>query len=406
MKNPAPFPQAAASTNSTIPIGVAAAPLARPTARHGRRPRLRRRVSIIGAAFVALCAISGLLAGFSVAWVTRSPAPAERAAPVGSRHQQPPPPLPALPSTARAVLTYSGQPATVRALAWSPEGTRLASGGLDGRVMIWDLAGRTQVQFQAAGTVRALAFSPDGSLLAIGSGTQLTFVRAASGTVVAAFPHAHEGDVTGLAWSRSGPSRLVSTGLDHRAIVWDGVALAPLLTFTAHAAPIEAVTWASDGATLASSSTGGVVRVWRASDGREVHGYSLVPTTALRAAAFAPSGQLLGVGGDDGIVRLWNGLTCAHEVATASGTQCQDPPASFHAHSGPVRALAWAPDGRMLLASGGDDGVLALWAPLLRADAPLLTLKQPHPVLALAWSPDGRLIAAATGSQVTLWLPQ
>jgi WD40 repeat protein len=363
-------------------------------------------VTVLGTLFVLLCAASGLWTGLSVARLTRQSSQALPMPTATGRGGQPVN-LPALPATAQATLTFTGHRQAVRALAWSPDGSRLASGDVSGQVLVWDQQGRVLGRVQAAGPVRALAWSPDGGLLAIGAGAQIAFVRATDLTVVADFPHAHAAAVTAVSWSRHGPSRLVSTGLDRRAIVWDGTGLQPLLTFTRHAASIEAATWAADGATIASSSLGGVVRVWRATDGQEIHGYFLIPATALRAAAFAPSGRLLAVGGDDGIVRLWNnGLTCALTVPSPAGMQCQDSPTSLRAHTGAVRQLAFAPDGRALLAIGGQDGVLALWSPRKPADAPLLTVKLPHPVLAVAWSPDGRLLATAEGTAVTLWLLQ
>src|SRR6266705_4571567 len=112
--------------------------------------------------------------------------------------------------------------------------------------------------------------------------------------------------------------QLVSVGLDMRAIVWDTVNYRAQTIFTRHTAPIDAVTWAADGQTIASSSQGGLIRVWSAANAREVHGFYQDGTTAMRVVAFAPSGMQLAAGGDDGIVRLWNGLNCQRQ-ANANG---------------------------------------------------------------------------------------
>jgi WD40 repeat protein len=106
----------------------------------------------------------------------------------------------------------------------------------------------------------------------------------------------------------------------------------------------------------------------------------------VRALAVVPlpdGRTLLASGGDDGTVRLWD---------PATGTPVGSP---LEGHTGWVRALAVAPlpDGRTLLASGGDDRTVRLWDPATGTPAAVMRLVGPVHSLAATYS----LIVAGTG---------
>nr|BBH95606.1 hypothetical protein KTA_38050 [Thermogemmatispora argillosa] len=339
---------------------------------------------------------SGLLGG----WLATLLPPARPTATSLARPMPTPTTAP-LPTTARAGLVFSQHQQTVRALTWSPDGRLLASGSLDGRLFIWNTQGQIQHTFTVNGAVRTLAWSPDGTQLALGAGSAVQFLDPYNGTPFTQPLQRHTATVTAVAWAPRGQTRLVSASLDKLAIVWDGKLWRPLQVFRRHTSPLEAASWAADGQTIATSSTGGLVRVWRADDAQEVHGYYQDGQMTLRTLAFAPTGMQLAVGGDDGLIRLWNGLSCQRQQADAFGTRCIDQPQRLRLHTQPLRTLAWSPDGK-LLASAGNDGILAVWYPT-RSQMPLFTVRVGMPVLSLHWSPDGRTIATAAGNRVTLW---
>ncbi len=305
------------------------------------------------------------------------------------------------PASARVALVFAQHQQTVRAVAWSPDGKTLASGANDRHLLTWNTDGLVQGQQNVAGSVRAVAWSPDGQWLAAGSTNQVALFNAANGLARQQVVNAHKKAVTTLAWSPHGPARLLSGSLDMQAIVWNIPGFTRQTDFTRHTAAILSASWASDGQTVATSSEGGVVRVWNAGSGQEVHGYYLDAHLPMRALAFAPTSNTLAVGGDDGLVRLWSGLACQQQQQGDNGSQCMDIPQRLTAHTGIVRDLAWSLDGR-LLATGGDDGTLAIWYPT-QSQAPLLRVHLHAPVLSLAWSPDGKQVATAAGNNVTLW---
>src|SRR5947207_8676900 len=108
--------------------------------------------------------------------------------------------------------------------------------------------------------------------------------------------------------------------------------------------------------------------------------------------AFAPDGNTLVTGGEDGTVRLWD-LSTRKERATMTG------------HTQKVRDVAFSPDGK-LIASASLDGSVRLWdvgtgqegASLVR-NAQAKGNGKPLPVLTIAFSPDGQLLASGGSDQ-------
>lgn len=305
------------------------------------------------------------------------------------------------PTTASTALVFMQHRQTVRALAWSPDGKTLASGANDMQLLTWNVNGLVQGQQHVAAPPHAIAWSPDSQWLAAGSANRVALFTVANGLAQQQVVDAHNKTVTTLAWSPQQPLRLLSASLDMQAIVWNIPGFTQQTDFMRHTAAILSGSWASDGQTIATSSEGGVVRVWNASSGQEIHGYYLDAQLPMRALAFAPTGNTLAVGGDDGVVRLWSGLACQQQQQGGFGNQCMDTPQRLTAHHGVIHTLAWSLDGR-LLATGGDDGTLAIWYPR-QSQTPLLRVHLNAPVLSLAWSPDGKQVATAAGNNVTLW---
>ncbi|HEX7734272.1 MAG TPA: hypothetical protein VF458_05405 [Ktedonobacteraceae bacterium] len=305
-------------------------------------------------------------------------------------------------------LVFKQHQQTVRAVAWSPDGKLLASGGSDQQLLTWNVNGQVQVKQEQKAQVRALAWSPDNQQLAAAVATSVLFLNAQSGMVLSKSMNVHDGIVMTLAWSPQAPHYLVSAGLDKLAVVWNPQTFQPVTTFRQHTTRILAAGWASDGQTVGTSSMGGVIRIWNGASGQETHGFYLAQNQAgaaveLNALAFQPGGNMLAAGGMDGVARLWqNGLTCQMMGNGATKGQCVDMPQLLNGHMQPLRALAWSPDGRFL-ATGGDDNTLRVWYPT-QSQKPLVNVRQDAPILALSWSPDGRMIATASGRTVTLWV--
>lgn len=360
------------------------------------RPIMNRRTFVVSGVLTA-CAVSGLFVGAATTFATRKVAPSGIMTP-------PTPSTFAMPTHLQQSLLFSAHQHTVSAVAWSPDGSLLASGADDGRLLIWTPDGQVQQRIAHPAGIAALAWEPSGRFLASGSGTSVRFFDGHTGSPLAPTRSVHTEQVSSLAWSQAAGQLLVSGSLDRHAIVWDTQTFQPRAVFTRHTAAIDALSFQSSGSIIASASQGGAVRVWRVDTLTEVHSFYQDAPIPMRTVAFTPAGTFLAVGGEDGQVRLWNnGSVCQHSTLTAQGNMCADMPLRFQAHPSSVRSLSWSPDSHFL-ATGGEDGTFAVWTSP-PGGIPTLVAKTAfeHPVVGVTWSPVGRQVAVASRKTVAIW---
>nr|HET6903982.1 serine/threonine-protein kinase [Ktedonobacteraceae bacterium] len=131
------------------------------------------------------------------------------------------PPAPLTPSIGTPLLIYSGHFDAVRALAWSPDGSRIASGSDDKTAQVWEASsGRLLRSYRGhSDSIWTLAWSPDGSRIASGSmGETVQVWEVSSGRLLRSY-RGHSGPVWMLAWSPDG-SRIASGSRDKTVQVW------------------------------------------------------------------------------------------------------------------------------------------------------------------------------------------
>jgi len=270
----------------------------------------------------------------------------------------------------------------VVAVAFSPDGQRVATASQDKTARLWDAAGRQEIaRFPHEDTVSAVVFSPDGQRLATASADKTARLwDAASGRELARLPH--KKGVADVAFSPDG-RRLASASADKTAVLWDTASGRELLRLP-HGDAVSAVVFGRNGRRLATASWDHTARLWDAASGREL--VRLLHEDAVSAVAFSPDDRRLATASADQTARLWD---------AASGRELLR-----FLHEGEVRAVAFSPDGRRLV-TGGWDQTRRLWD--TASGRELLRLPHEDAVSAVAFSPDGRRLATASGDQTVLW---
>lgn len=281
------------------------------------------------------------------------------------------------PGSELLVVRHKGE---VRAVAFSPDGGRLATGGWDNMARVWDCNNGNAIMTKETkgflrGMIMALAFSPDGSRVAAGVMGSTAYVWDASrGNELIKVQHAAViSSVTAVAFSPDG-ARLATSCEDKTVRIWNASTGAYLFEIS-HTKAVRAVAFSLDGYRLATGSDDRVARIWNSTTGAQLLEvrHALAGVTAV---AFSPDGSILATGSDDKSARVW---------AADSGNRLLEV-----RHGKPVKAVAFSPDGTRL-ATGGDDNVARIWN--ATTGAQLLEVRHDKAVRAVAFSPDGRRLA-------------
>lgn len=321
--------------------------------------------------------------------------------------------------------TYAGP---VKSVAFSSDGSKLATIGSDMATRIWDVA--TGTELHELKNVRMNRFSPDGSKLATDE---------ANGFIIGiwdvnAWTKLHELNLTdyldSMAFSPDG-SKLATGDDSHAACIWD-VATGTKLHELKHDEWVSSVAFSPDGSKLATGSEDSMeqnsVRIWDTATGNELH--ELKQFSEVNSVAFSPDGSKLAALGDAGAC-IWDVATGAklHELldikvnspyyipevtfspdSSKLATICDDNTICIWnvatgrvlqelVQNGSVTSIAFSPDGSKL-ATSSLNYTAYIWD--VATGTKLQELKHDGPVLSVSFSPDGSKLATGCENETAL----
>jgi WD40 repeat protein len=231
--------------------------------------------------------------------------------------------------------------------AFSPDGTCLATAGIDGRVRFWDPATSKSLGAEAGDVsgVLAMAMTSSGKFLALATDDgKVRLFESRSGKEVRSLL-SFENDVPALAFSPDG-ERLAAGGKDGVIHVLETSSGNEVATCKGHEAAVTRLKFSPDGKAILTAAANSTLRLWDPVTGKELSGGTL--EDQILAIGFTPDGKKVLTGCDDCTVRSWDWeeIKVGHAVIEQRY---------------PVAALALSADGSTLATAGVNDKIARLW---------------------------------------------
>ncbi|KAJ6201663.1 vegetative incompatibility protein HET-E-1 [Bipolaris maydis] len=285
--------------------------------------------------------------------------------------------------------TLEGHSRWTFSVAFSPDGTRLASASFDFIVKIWDAnSGQCLQNLEGhSDGVKSVAFSPDGTMLASASyDTKIKIWDAHSGQCLRNLD-GHFSFVFSVAFSPDG-TMLASASYDTKIKIWDAYSGQCLQNLKGHRYGVNSVAYSPDGTRLASASEDQTVKIWDADSGQCLQTLK-EHSSPVRFVAFSPKNTTrLASASEDQTVKIWDEYSgqCLH---------------TLKGHQDYVNSVAFSPHGTELV-SASNDRTVKIWD--MDSRMCLYTLDGfGDSVSSVVFSPNGMRLASASNKHVKIW---
>ena len=254
---------------------------------------------------------------------------------------------------AHLLAEHSG---AVNAVFFSPSGNTTWTGSSDAKVIIWNTSGESTWTGEYPRAVSSVALSPDGTKMLVGTGTSLLAIpprpsvylydlEQGGQPIHVLGPEGNDGFYTSVAYSPTQDKVLTSLAgvWSGHSRIWD--AESGDLLFSLDVGRVTSAVFSPDG-TQALTGSGSAANLWDVETGelvREFRGHG----GAVTSVAFSPDGTVALTGSADRTARLWDVATGEHLL-------------TFSGHIEAVNAVAFSPDGSTVL-TGSEDETARLW---------------------------------------------
>ena len=288
--------------------------------------------------------------------------------------------------TGRPRLPWDRHLASVSALAFAPDGSRIVSGSVDRTVRVWDTSTwRTVRAMSIPSAVVCAAVSPDGTRALVGSKDgKLRELIIETGELTHTLC-GHFGHVRAVACLGAG--RALSAADDGSLRVWDIEREAPVHIMAGHLGGVLDIAVSPDRTRALSAGRDCTVREWDLNTGRLLH-TTLAHRGEVHAVAYSPDGRHAISGGPEGLAVEWS---------LEDWRACQ----TFN-HGAWVRDARYVMNGQYVCTAGADSKVI-LWSRDTGKAAKTLP-GHGGDVDVVASSPDNRwLLSAGADTTILVW---
>lgn len=284
--------------------------------------------------------------------------------------------------TGKELSRFIGHTDTVSCLAFSPNGKYVVTGSADKTARLWEAQTGKEIQQFLGHTdeIASIVFSPDGRYLLTGSSDNTARLwDVETGQEVREFI-GHTDKVRSVAFSPDG-KQIFTGSWDKTTRMWDTVTGQELRRFMGPSRQVYRVVLSGDGKTLAAGSNDSTIWLWDVQSSRLLHQFS------GGTMAFSPDGKTLIASGGNTLLQ-WDVQT-SEELPGAIG------------YTEVIQSLTFSPDGKSILTVSWD-GIARLWEAVPSPELP--SFHSPSDVSAVAYSPDGRFALTGGGDGVArLW---